>query len=59
MRELTKEELEFEIAMISKNIYVLKALGVDIREPEKRLALYRAQLLAIIQAEHNAILKIN
>ena len=47
LRELTKEELEFEICTLEKNIKVLKCLGGETAEAKHKLALYRSKLLLL------------
>ena len=47
MRKLTREELEFEICTLTKNIKVLKALGGDPTMAESKLALYHSKLLLL------------
>lgn len=53
LRELTTEELEFEISTLSNNIDVLKGGGCDTSASQKRLALYRSRLHALRLAEIN------
>jgi hypothetical protein len=54
MREMTKEELELEIDILSDNINVLIGLGHEASEPRKKLAEYRSQLRSLSYAEDSA-----
>ena len=54
MYEMTKEELEFEVDMLSQNISVLIGLGYDAEESRKKLTEYREKLLLLTRTENNA-----
>jgi len=49
MNEITKEELEIEIAALTNNIDVLAALGHETNKPRQRLAELTSKLLALIR----------
>jgi hypothetical protein len=54
MSGLSKEQLELEINTLFKNIELGIALGLDISESQRKLTLYRSDLLAFILAEDEA-----
>ncbi len=54
MMKLTKKELQDEIVMLANNIEVYEALVGDASVAKNTLALYRAQLHALEEAESNA-----
>jgi len=54
MSEMTKEELEFEINILSENIKVLIILGHEVGEYRNKLTEYREKLLLLTRAESNA-----
>lgn len=53
MREMTKEELELEIEMLSENIKVLIGLGYEVSGSLKTLAEYREKLLSLTRTDGN------
>ena len=53
MSEMTKEELELEIDMLTNNIRVLVSLGCEVSEPRKKLAEYRLKLLSLTRTKRD------